>query len=99
MAAERKVAPNGIFVNNLNVPSARERQLAADKAKIEEAEHAQKQSTLSPIQPPTRYPGAQPVSLRDNPTQTRQTPQIGEPTYWLIFFTKSSLRIATQPAG
>ena len=99
MAAERKPAPNGVFINDLNAPSAREKQPAADKAKTEEAEHAQKQSTLPPIQPPTRYPGAQPVSLRGNPTRARQTPQIGESTYWLIFFRKSSPRTVTQPLG
>ena len=42
MAAERKPAPSGIFVNDLNAPSTREKQLAADRAKIEKAEHVQK---------------------------------------------------------
>ena len=58
-----------------------------------------KQSTLPPTQPPTRYPGPQSASLRNNPTQARQTTQIGEPTYWLISSTKSSPRNATQPVG
>ena len=42
MAAERKPAPSGVFINDLNVPSACERQPATDKAKIEETENAQK---------------------------------------------------------
>ena len=58
-----------------------------------------KQSMLPPTQPPTRYPGAQPVSPRNNPTQAKQTTQTGEPTYWLISYTKSSLRIAMQPGA
>ena len=49
-----------------------------------------KLSTLPLTQPPTRYPGAQLVWLRGNPTQARQTTQIEEPTYWLISSTKSS---------
>jgi hypothetical protein len=42
MAAERKPAPSGVFVNDLNAPSAREKQPTADRTKIEEAEHAEK---------------------------------------------------------
>ena len=42
IAAERKPAPSGVFVNDLNAQSMRERQQATDKAKTEEAEHAQK---------------------------------------------------------
>ena len=42
MAAERKPAPIGVFVNDLNAPSAQEKQPTTDRAKIEEAEHAQK---------------------------------------------------------
>jgi len=40
MAAECKTAPNGVFVNNLNAPSAREKQAATDRTKIGETEHA-----------------------------------------------------------
>ena len=71
MAAEHKPAPSGVFINDLNAPSACERQPAADKAKIEETEHAQKTEHAPPTQPPTRHLGAQPVSPRDNPTQAR----------------------------
>ena len=42
MAAKRKPAPNGIFVNDLNAPSAREKQPAVDRTKTGEAEHAEK---------------------------------------------------------
>jgi len=38
MAAERKPAPSGVFVNDLNAPSAREKQPAADRTKAEEAD-------------------------------------------------------------
>ena len=58
-----------------------------------------KQSMLPPTQLPTRYPGAQLVYLRDNPTQAWQTTQTGEPTYWLMSSRKSSLRNTTQLAG
>ena len=93
MAAERKPAPSGVFVNDLNAPSVRERQPATDKAKTEETEHAQK-IEHAPFNPaPTRHLGAQPVSPRSNPTQARQTTQIGEPTYWLTSYTRSSPRI------
>ena len=36
MAAERKPAPSGVFVNDLNEPSARKKQPATDWTKIEE---------------------------------------------------------------
>ena len=58
-----------------------------------------KQSTLPPTQPPTKYPGAHYAWQRANPTQARQTAQIGEPIYWLISYTKPSQRNAMQPAG
>ena len=99
MAAERKPTPSGIFVNDLNAPSARERQPAADNTKTVEIEHAEKIEHAPSDPAPDQVPGAQPVSLRDNPTQTRQMPQIGEPTYWLISYTKSSPRIAMQPVA
>ena len=56
MAAERKPAPNGVFVNDLNAPSAREKQPAADRTKTEETRHAKKTenapSDLAPDQIP-----------------------------------------------
>ena len=99
MAAERKPAPSDVFINDLNAPSAREKQLATDKTKTGKTEHAEKAEHTPSDPAPTRYPGAQPVSLRGNPTRARQTPQIGESTYWLIFFRKSSPRTVTQPLG
>jgi len=42
MAAERKPAPNGIFVNDLNAPSTRQKQPAADRTKTEETGRAEK---------------------------------------------------------
>ena len=57
MAAERKPVPSGVFVNNLNAPSAREKQLAADRAKIEEAEHAQKTEHAPSDPAPDQVPG------------------------------------------
>ena len=58
MAAERKPAPSGIFVNDVNAPSAREKQPAADRAKTEKAEHAQKieHAPSDPAPPGTRGP-------------------------------------------
>ena len=56
MAAERMPAPNGVFVNDLNVPSMREKQPATDSTKTEETgctektEHAP--SDLAPDQIP-----------------------------------------------
>ena len=42
MAAERKPAPNGVFVNDLNAPLVREKQPAADRTKIGKIERAEK---------------------------------------------------------
>ena len=42
MVAERKPASNGVFVNDLNAPSAREKQPATNRAKIEETGRAEK---------------------------------------------------------
>ena len=42
MAAEHKPALSGVFVNDMNAPSAREKQLAADRTKTGETEHAEK---------------------------------------------------------
>jgi len=41
MAAERKPAPSGVFVNDLNVPSAREKSSIVDKTRVEETEHVE----------------------------------------------------------
>ena len=75
MAAERKPAPNGVFINDLNAPSARERQPAADKAKTEETERAQK-IEHSPSDPaPDQTPGG-PTCLateQSDPGQTDNT--------------------------
>ena len=57
MAAERKPAPNGVFVNDLNAPSAREKQPAADRAKTEEAEHEQKIEHAPSDPAPDQVPG------------------------------------------
>ena len=42
MAAERKPAPSGIFVNDLITPSAQEKPSTTNKARAEETEHAEK---------------------------------------------------------
>ena len=57
MAAECKPAPSGVFVNDLNAPSAQEKQLAADRAKTEEAEHAQKPEHAPSDPAPDQVPG------------------------------------------
>ena len=49
--------PPSIFINDLNAPSVRERQLAADKAKIEETEHAQKIEHAPSDPAPDQTPG------------------------------------------
>ena len=97
MVAERKPAPNGVFVNDLNARSARQKQPAVDKTKTGETEHAEKIEHTPSDPAPDQVPGGPTCLARDNLTQTRQTQHIGEPTYWLISFTKSSPRIATQP--
>ena len=40
-AAERKPAPSGVFVNDLNVSSAREKSSIVDKTRVEETEHVE----------------------------------------------------------
>ena len=57
MAAERKPAPNGIFVNDLNAPSAREKQPAANRTKTEETEHAEKTEHAPSNPAPDQIPG------------------------------------------
>jgi len=42
MAAERQSVPSGVFVNDLNMPSTREKPPVADKTQAEETEHAEK---------------------------------------------------------
>ena len=42
MAAERKPAPSGVFINDLNTPSTREKSLTIDKTQADEIEHAEK---------------------------------------------------------
>ena len=75
MAAERKPAPSSVFINDLKVPSARERQPAVDKAKTEETEHAQK-TEHAPSEPaPDQTPGG-PTCLateQSDPSQTDNT--------------------------
>ena len=57
MAAERKPAPSSIFVNDMNAPSAREKQPVADKTKIGETEHAE-EIEYAPSDPsPDQIPG------------------------------------------
>ena len=57
MAAECKPVPSSIFVNDLNASSAREKQPATDRAKIEEAEHAQKIEHAPSDPAPDQVPG------------------------------------------
>ena len=42
MAAERKPAPSGIFINDLNAPSVLEKLSTVEKTQAEETEHAEK---------------------------------------------------------
>ena len=75
MAAERKPAPNDVFVNDLNAPSACEKQPATDKAKTEEAEHAQKTEHAPSDPAPDQTPGG-PTCLateQSDPGQTDNT--------------------------
>src|SRR6185295_15863910 len=58
MAAERKAAaPSDVFVNDLNAPSAREKQLVADKTKTGEIEHAEKIEHAPSDPAPDQVPG------------------------------------------
>ena len=57
MAAERKPVPSGVFVNDLNMPSAREKPPVADNTQAEESEHAEK-TEYAPTDPtPDQTPG------------------------------------------
>ena len=58
MAAERKPVPNGVFVNDLNASSAREKQSAANWTKTEETEHAEKTEHAPSDPAPDQIPGA-----------------------------------------
>src|SRR6185437_6698171 len=71
MAAERKPAPNGIFVNDLNVPSAREKHPAADREKIEKTEHAEKIENAPSDPAPDQVPGG-PTYLATGQSNPRQ---------------------------
>ena len=57
MAAERKPAPSGVFVNDLNAPSAREKSPTADKTRAEETEHAKKTEHAPSDPAPDQTPG------------------------------------------
>ena len=81
MAAKRKLTPSVIFFNDLNAPSAREKQPAADRTKTGETEHAEKTEHAPSDPAPDQVPGGPTCLARDNLTQTRQTQHIGEPTY------------------
>jgi len=75
MAAERKPAPSGVFVNDLNAPSAHERQPSADKAKIVETERTQKTEHAPSDPAPDQTPGG-PACLateQSDPSQTDNT--------------------------
>ena len=75
MAAERKPAPNGIFVNDLNAPSAREKQPAADRAKTEETGRAEKTEHAPSDPAPDQIPGG-PTCLateQSDPSQADNT--------------------------
>ena len=71
MAAERKPAPSGIFINDLNTPSAHERQPAVDKAKTKETEHAQKIEHAPSDPAPDQIPGG-PICLATGQSDTNQ---------------------------
>lgn len=71
MAAERKPAPNGIFVNDLNAPSAREKLPTADKTRAEETEHAEKTEHVPSNPAPDQTPGGLVCLATANPTQAR----------------------------
>ena len=75
MAVERKPAPSGVFVNDLNAPLMRERQQAADKAKIEEAKHAQKTEHAPSDPAPGQIPGGLTclTTEQSDPGQTNNT--------------------------
>ena len=75
MAADRKPVPNGVFVNDLNVPSVREKQPATDSTKTEETERAQK-TEHAPSDPAPDQPPGGPTYLateQSNPSQTNDT--------------------------
>ena len=57
MAIERKPAPSGIFVNDLNASSVREKQPVANRTKIEETEHAEKIEHAPSDPAPDQIPG------------------------------------------
>ena len=75
MAAERKPAPSGVFVNDLNAPSAREKQPIADRAKTKEAEHAQKTEHAPSDPAPDQVPGG-PTCLATEQFDLNQTDNI-----------------------
>ena len=57
MAAERQSVPNGVFVNDLNTPSAREKPPTADRSKAEETEQAGKTEHAPSDLAPDQIPG------------------------------------------
>ena len=57
MAAERKPAPSGIFVNDLNAPLAQEKRPATDKTKTGETKHAKKTEHAPSDPAPDQAPG------------------------------------------
>ena len=57
MAAECKPALNDVFVNDLNVPTAQEKQLAANKTKTGEIEHADRTEHAPSSPTPDQVPG------------------------------------------
>jgi hypothetical protein len=99
MAAEPKLVPSGVFVNDLNTPSAREKPPVVNKTQAEETEHAEKAEHAPADLAPTKHPGAHTAWPPVSPIKAKQTTRTGEPTYWLTSSTKSSLRNATQLTG
>ena len=99
MAAERKPAPNGIFINDLTAPSARENPSTVHKTRAEETKHAEKAENAPTDPAPDQTPGGPQCLAPLSPTKAKQTTRTGDPTYWLTSSTKSSLRNKMQLAG
>ena len=75
MVAERKPAPSGVFFNDLNAPSEREKSPIADKTRAEEIDHVEKTEHAPSDPAPDQIPGA-PTCLatgQSNPSQADNT--------------------------
>ena len=69
MAAERKLVPSGVFVNDVNTPSAREKLPVADKTQVEETERAEKVEHAPTNPAPDRTPGGPQCLATGQPDQ------------------------------